>query len=508
MLYAELQEAERTERGLELASAAAAANESGGEGGSSAAAAKEGDGAVKEGDEASHWGATAAGRRKPRFYGVRNAVCVQPFHTQMYAFPLEMVRRIAASWAAASRRAVTLATAGRPSFRFRAKRPHDRFRIGYVSAGFGDHPTGRAVARLLHVHDRRRFEVFAYSLSPPDNSAVWKATSRAADHLKDLSDVTDVAEIASIIHTDGIHILIDLDGYCQGARPEIFAMAPAPLAISWAPGYNATTGASPDHVHYLVGDPVATPLKSAPFYSEKLLLLPHGTSRAMASHRAVTDADGASPAVLDIPAARVHGEAQIDAGDRPARSEFGLPEQKFVFACFNSVGKMDPVVFRSWCRVVRRVPNALLWLLEFPPAVRSPLQMHLARPPPRALSFGRRLPRVAPRITHAPSSSHSPPPHLGITAGEEAPQRFCDGRRPQTAQPRLLARCAAARAPAPYRSRGPRAGHADVKRLRLCRRLPLGCDARADAAWPAYVLTHRGVDAPRGGAGGVHYALA
>ena len=264
--------------------------------------------------------------------------------------------------------------------------------------------------------------------------------------------MTDVAEIASIIHTDGIHILIDLDGYCQGARPEIFAMAPAPLAITWAPGYNATTGASPDHIHYLVGDPVATPLKSAPFYSEKLLLLPRGTSRALASHRAVTDADGASPAVLDIPAARVHGEAHIDAGDRPARSEFGLPEQKFVFACFNSVGKMDPAVFRSWCRVVRRVPNALLWLLEFPPAVRLPSQMHLEPPssplpPPRARAHALLLPLPTLRgsaCDSRPSPSHSPLLHLGTTAGEEAPSRFCDCRRSQTAPPCLLACCAAA----------------------------------------------------------------
>ena len=209
VLYAELQEAERTERGLAAqaeASAAAAASSKKHRDAVDAGSA----GVIKEGDEASHWGATAAGSKKPRFYGVRNSVCVQPFHTQMYGFPLEMVRRVAASWAAASRRAVALATAGHPPFRFRAKRPHDRFRIGYISAGFGDHPTGRAVVRLLHVHDRRRFEVFAYALAPPDNSTVWKATARAADHLKDLSAITDVAEVASIIHTDGAFLLFPL----------------------------------------------------------------------------------------------------------------------------------------------------------------------------------------------------------------------------------------------------------------------------------------------------------
>lgn len=30
------------------------------------------------------------------------------------------------------------------------------------------------------------------------------------------------------------------------------------------------------------------------------------------------------------------------------RSNFGLPEDKFIFACFNQLYKMDPEIFNTW----------------------------------------------------------------------------------------------------------------------------------------------------------------
>lgn len=39
-------------------------------------------------------------------------------------------------------------------------------------------------------------------------------------------------DIARLIHTDGIDILINLNGYTKGARNEIFALQPAPVQAS------------------------------------------------------------------------------------------------------------------------------------------------------------------------------------------------------------------------------------------------------------------------------------
>ncbi|KAL7591611.1 hypothetical protein Lser_V15G33845 [Lactuca serriola] len=58
----------------------------------------------------------------------------------------------------------------------------------------------------------------------------------------------------------------------------------------------------------------------------------------------------------------------MDVNCQPKRSAYGLPENKFIFACFNQLYKMDPKIFITWCNILKRVPNSALWLLRFPVA--------------------------------------------------------------------------------------------------------------------------------------------
>ena len=44
------------------------------------------------------------------------------------------------------------------------------------------------------------------------------------------------------------------------------------------------------------------------------------------------------------------------------RSEAGLPEDRFVFAAFTNFAKIEPAGFRSWMAILRRLPQAVLWL--------------------------------------------------------------------------------------------------------------------------------------------------
>lgn len=53
---------------------------------------------------------------------------------------------------------------------------------------------------------------------------------------------------------------------------------------------------------------------------------------------------------------------------RPRRSDYGLPEGKFLFANFNQLYKIDPKIFRTWMSILQRVPDSVLWLQESPPA--------------------------------------------------------------------------------------------------------------------------------------------
>jgi protein O-GlcNAc transferase len=43
-----------------------------------------------------------------------------------------------------------------------------------------------------------------------------------------------------------------------------------------------------------------------------------------------------------------------------------LPDDKFIFANFNQLYKLDPTTFNVWMNILRRVDNSVLWLLEYP----------------------------------------------------------------------------------------------------------------------------------------------
>src|SRR5262249_32570551 len=48
----------------------------------------------------------------------------------------------------------------------------------------------------------------------------------------------------------------------------------------------------------------------------------------------------------------------------PTRREAGLPEQGFVFCCFNNNYKITPPVFDVWMRLLRAHAGSVLWLLD------------------------------------------------------------------------------------------------------------------------------------------------
>ena len=80
-------------------------------------------------------------------------------------------------------------------------------------------------------HDRSRVEIFCYSLEADDNTTFRAKVSRDADHFIDLSQIPCNDKAADRIHADGVHILLNMNGYTKGARNEIFAFRPAPIQV-------------------------------------------------------------------------------------------------------------------------------------------------------------------------------------------------------------------------------------------------------------------------------------
>jgi predicted O-linked N-acetylglucosamine transferase (SPINDLY family) len=52
-----------------------------------------------------------------------------------------------------------------------------------------------------------------------------------------------------------------------------------------------------------------------------------------------------------------------------SRAEAGLPSDAFVFCCFNSNHKIRPHIFDIWARLLKAVPDSVLWIREGYPAM-------------------------------------------------------------------------------------------------------------------------------------------
>lgn len=220
-------------------------------------------------------------------------------------------------------------------FRFRRDQK-SRLTIGYLSADFHEHVTAYVMAELFELHDRSRFEVVAFSYGPDDGSPMRARLARAFEHFEDIAPLSHSAAAASI-HARGVDILVDLKGHTQHARTEITALRPAPLQVSYI-GYPATMGA--EFIDYLVADRFVIPEAHAADYAENLVRMP-GSFFVVDRRRAVAAT--------------------------PSRRELGLPEDAFVFCCFNQTYKILPQVFAVWMRLLAALPGSVLWLLEGSP---------------------------------------------------------------------------------------------------------------------------------------------
>jgi protein O-GlcNAc transferase len=192
----------------------------------------------------------------------------------------------------------------KPSYKFTTNlAPDGRLRIGYVSSDFGNHPTSHLMQSIPGMHDRSRVEIFCYSLAPDDNTTFRQKVSRGSEHFIDLSQVHCNGKAADRIYNDGIHILVNMNGYTKGARNEIFALRPAPIQVMWL-GYPGTSGAP--FMDYIVTDAQTSPVRLVSQYSEKMAymtntffvgdhkqMFPHLKERIIIKDGKFNEADGA-----------------------------------------------------------------------------------------------------------------------------------------------------------------------------------------------------------------------
>ena len=213
-------------------------------------------------------------------------------------------------------------------------RGRSKIRVAYLSAKFREHAGAHLVAELLELHDKRRFETVGISFGPAVKDGMRARFEACFDEFFDVRAFTD-ADICELVREREVDIAIDLMGYQENARPNIFAYRAAPVQVSFL-SWTGTMGGS--FMDYVIGDHVVIPSGDERYYSENVVRLPESY--------------------------QVNDSKKRISDRAPTRADVGLPQQGFVFCCFNNNFKITPAIFDVWMRLLKKVDGSVLWLLR------------------------------------------------------------------------------------------------------------------------------------------------
>ena len=207
-----------------------------------------------------------------------NAPTVLPFHTFTCPLSAKQVRQIS------QRNGLriscsTLRAPWLPSTVYPPPLPPNPYlKIGYVSSDFNNHPLAHLMQSVFGLHNQSRFRAYCYATTPSDRSIHRHQIEQEAPVFHDASSWS-VDRLVNQIVEDGIHILINLNGYTRGARNEVFAARPAPISMSFM-GFAGTLGA--EWCDYILADQLSIPPETlspgrrSAWMEERLLEEDHG----------------------------------------------------------------------------------------------------------------------------------------------------------------------------------------------------------------------------------------
>lgn len=228
------------------------------------------------------------------------------------------------------------------------KHKKEKIRIGYVGMSFKDHPVGRMTAQMYQYYNDDKFDVYCYSLSVADNSYYYNTIKNHCTQFREVHTLSSI-EIAHLINRDEIDILIDLDCYLGNNRMDIFTYRPAPIQINYL-GYPGSSGG--DFMDYIIADEFIIPKEQQEYYSEKIIYMPQ--------------------------CYQMYGDNTELALSNVCKDDFDLPNDKFIFSCFNMPHKIDKRSFDCWMKILKAAPNSILWLFKLGdnPLIEQNLKKH------------------------------------------------------------------------------------------------------------------------------------
>jgi predicted O-linked N-acetylglucosamine transferase (SPINDLY family) len=208
-----------------------------------------------------------------------------------------------------------------------------KIKIGYYCSDFSNHPTGRLTAGLFENHNKDIFEIYGFYFGNKNDSSTLRISDACTKFINVLTK-SDL-EIANLSRNLGIDIAIDFNGFIKNCRPNIFAYRSAKLQINYL-AFPATMGSK--YMDYIIADRVLIPENDQKFFTEKIIYLPN--------------------------CYQVSDQKRLVSKKKFSKKDFNLPEESFIFCCFNNVIKISPEIFEVWMKILKNNIKSVLWLLS------------------------------------------------------------------------------------------------------------------------------------------------
>ena len=212
-----------------------------------------------------------------------------------------------------------------------------KIKLGFFSADFRVHAMGHLMVGMLESHDKSQFELYGFYFGPKIKSddKLHDRILKCFDKFTNISLMSDF-ETSNLCRELEIDIAIDF--MCHTGdynRFSLFLEKLAPIQINFL-GYPGTSGSN--NLDYIVADKTLIEPDEQKFYSEKIIYLPD-TYQPNENNKKISNT-------------------------LVKKESFGLPKEKFIFCCFNSHQKINPIIFDAWLYILKNTENSVIWLLK------------------------------------------------------------------------------------------------------------------------------------------------
>eukprot|EP00834_Sanchytrium_tribonematis_P001394 NODE_34_length_36538_cov_0.612854.p2 type:complete len:885 gc:universal NODE_34_length_36538_cov_0.612854:29689-32343(+) len=232
---------------------------------------------------------------------------------------------------------------------------HSRIRIGYVSSDFRDHSLSHLLQNMFKFQNEDKFEIFGYALNQSDGSEYRKKIEENIAHFRDCFRLS-LGQICELIESDEIDILVDLNGFTDGRRTEIFAAKAAKIQMHYMgfPGLMSNL-----FMDYCIADRVVVPDSLSNFASlqEKIIYMPN--TYFCTDHKQQSDS---SLMMFSEEAWQSH---ELERNMLRGELFPHLSPNTIILGSFNQLYKLSRENL-VWIEILQNTTNTIIWMLNFP----------------------------------------------------------------------------------------------------------------------------------------------